>query len=177
MASKLLQEKEMYRRKLARAKRISRIQRKNRIDRYIKNRVYTITLFLSITIVVLSFLLNNSKNIMADQSKSIRFANELLEQVEKDGLMKMNMELARAVDSLQILIFVYNRRHQQDQKDIQYFMIKSSTKNRRTHKNNKLEFPKYVGEDSLKYDFFPDTITNEDSISFSAEDTTIDTIL
>jgi len=70
----------------------------------------------------------------------------------------------RAIDSLQIMIFVYHRRFMRDQESIQLYRTKM--RDYKLHKPNKLVFPKYLGKDSLKYNFR----NEDDSLYYGEED-------
>ena len=152
--SKLLQEKELYRRKIARARRISKIRRKKRIDKFLKKRVYTIIVFLMLIIILMTFIIGKLNNFIGEQHKNIEFTKEIIEKVEPDKLLQMNEELLEVIDSLQISIFVYHRRHQQDCKDIQDLLYRAPKEKKKIKERDRSL--KYE-EDSSNYEFFPDS--------------------
>jgi len=139
--------------KRARAKRIAKIQRKARIDRYIRDRVYMIIAFLLISWGVLYIAIDKISNQQEDMVTLHTTMGELLTKTANDKLLKQNLLLGKYVDSLQILLFAYNRRHQADAKTIQALV------NGNTPKiiHNVPDFPDFI--DSTEYDFTFDTIT------------------
>jgi len=120
--NKLLQEEEILKRKIKRAKRIARIRRIHRIDNYIKSRVYLILFFSFVVIGLLTLHISNIKEMVVDQSQSLEFASSLIEKLSEEKLYKDNVALLHTIDSLQIMIFAYNKRFQNDQKTIQYLL-------------------------------------------------------
>jgi len=139
--------------KKARAKRIAKIQRRRRIDNYIRGRVYMIIIAFLITLGVLYITLGKIDSQQDDMSTLHATMGELLTKTANDKLLKQNLRLVEAIDSLQILIFAYNRRHQADGKTIEALLAGNKPKSI----HNKPEFPDYV--DTNSYDFVFDTIT------------------
>ena len=158
--NKMLQENELYRRKLARAKRIAKIQRRARVDKFLKTRFYVITSFFLFIIIILVVKTLAVEKMIEDQRQSLGFANELLLKLNQDELFKTNIKLMKSVDSLSILIFVYNRRHQRDQQDIVFYTNMIPQKKIRKRTVDNLAFPGHMGKDSMKYDFNLNTDTD-----------------
>ena len=152
---KVMDNKEWLKR--ARAKRIAKIQRRKRIDNYIRGRVYLIMMMLALTVMALIISLNETAQYQESMSTLHATMGDLLTKTADDRLLKQNIQFAKAVDSLQIMIFAYNRRHQSDAKTINALINKNTPK----IIHSKLEFPGYI--DSTKYDFEFDTIAGIDT--------------
>ncbi len=111
-------EELLYMRKVKRARRIIRIRRLKQIDTWIKNRVYIITIFLSAIIFILFIPNNKLKQKDKDLTQSYIMIKNLMNNFNHDILYKQNKQLLNDRDSMQVLLFVYNRRHQRDQAQI-----------------------------------------------------------
>jgi len=139
--------------KRARAKRIARIQQRRTIDNYIRGRVYMIIIGLFIMIIGFVLALDKISTQHDDMVSLHMTMGELLTKTADDKLLRQNTRLVRALDSLRIMLFAYNRRHQADGKTIQILIDQNNPKS----VNNVLKFPNFI--DTTKYDFDFDTIT------------------
>ena len=148
---------EEYRRKIKKYNKFKRRQIIKGIDKYIKDRVYVISISLivscSLIITIMTLSMRSAYDLINYQSLQIEKSTNLLEKCSKDSLMLTIVDLTRGIDSLQTLIFAYNYRFQQDQANIFNVDRKKNTK----HVINKLAFPKHVGQDSTKYNFKEDS--------------------
>ena len=126
-------------------------------------------LIVSFSIFVLFMMLYTSKisGIIKDRDKIIdrqeatfKYVDAVVEKLSGDSVFLILNKQNKAIDSLEILIFVYNKRYMRDQQEIQ--MYRSELEERGPQKSNKLNFPNYIGEDSLKYEFGNlDSLENE----------------
>jgi len=173
--SKLIQEAEMYRRKLARAKRIARAIRKRKIDTYLRDRVYIIIMsgfsLISLLIFMIFLLISGigGKNEFIDsQEKTFEYMERVLLDCSEDSLFKTNIELVHVIDSLQVMIFAYNRRFQFDQKTIQDLTLKNDKSNRVYYKKEEEDTLGYL----IKYEDYEDEIGDSIFYSYDKKDTT-----
>ncbi len=114
--------------KKARAKRIARIQRRRGIDDYIRGRVYVIILGLIMTLGVVGLLMSQIEDKNEDMRVLQMNMSDILVKTKDTKLLKDNIALAHAIDSLQILIFAYNIRHQRDAAEQLALLYKGSPK-------------------------------------------------
>jgi preprotein translocase subunit SecG len=131
--SKLIQETEIYRRKIARAKRIKRIRRRKKIDFFFRKNVYFLCILFFIFIFVLLFIINRDKNLINQQQQNLRVSYILIEKLGNSNMMEINLKLVEQIDSLNTINEIFYLMNQKSQNELN-------------------ELKEIVKQDSIKYE-------------------------
>jgi len=121
------QEIELLKRKKKRAKNIAKIRFRRNVDNYIKERVYIIII---VALIFISILLRPALKVEERTDDVIQLQqmmHNLMKEYSEDELLKDNKKLIHICDSMEILLFVYNRRHQRDNKIITDLRYRNDT--------------------------------------------------
>ena len=168
----LAREKALEKHKKRRAITIAKIRRKRKVDTYIKSRVYRILSVSFLLVFLFAFDKRESNNRFDKQlishTNTIDYMGELISDLSHSNLLDINMKLARAYDSVQIVVFVYHRRFMSDQKTIQHLMSRAPKKIRqKIIADTNLVLPAYMQDDPEVEEFGIDSIYEfEDSVEY-----------
>lgn len=114
----LIQQREQYKRKIKRAKKIMRVRRKNAIDNWFKSRVYMIIVGFLITISVMFIPIMKLEDKNAEIQVTHKMLNTIIDRCAEDSLFVVNEKLVHIIDSIQINEKLFRMQYMNNQKEI-----------------------------------------------------------